>query len=308
MKIKCCVCGKEFYAKPFRVKRTKHELTCSKECGRKYRSQWFSGENNHQYGLKEDKNPTFKNWKRKSTWGYILVHRKDHPFHNSSGMVLEHRLIIEENADKFDDKYFVEIDGKKYLKKEYQVHHKNEIKSDNRLENLVILTKSEHQSLHNKQREVIRRRNETIYSFQKKGEPIPVKIKLFDGGKLPTRQTSGAACFDCYSNENKIIKAHSRELIKLGFGLDLPYMFEAQIRPRSGLSKKGIDIAFGTIDEDFKFEISANIINTTDTDFEVKRYDRICQIAIKQIERMTFEIVDNLGTTDRTGGFGSTGI
>ena len=167
---KCIICGKPFYLKPYQLQKRKHGATCSKECRSKNRSIWFSGEGNHQYGLKEDLNKSFKNWKKISHYGYILVHKKEHPFCTKDGFVFEHRLVVEENCDKFESKYFIEIDGKKYLRKEYEVHHKNEIKTDNRPENLMILTHSEHKKLHNAKIEIIRDSKGRIISSHKKGD------------------------------------------------------------------------------------------------------------------------------------------
>lgn len=306
---KCIVCGKSMYVKPSRLKRVKHGITCSKECENKNRSIWFSGNGNHQFGLKEDLNSSFKSFKRISNYGYVLIHKKDHPFCDKNGMVLEHRLVVEDNADKFDSNYFVEIDGKKYLKKEYSVHHKNEIKTDNRIENLMILSKGEHTSLHNLEKRIIRDRYGKIVDFLKKGTPIPIKIKLYNDGKLPVRKTTGASCFDCYANESALIKKGQRAKIPLGFGLELPYLFEAHIRPRSGLSLKGIDVVLGTIDEDFRAEISAVVINNSDEDFQIETGDRICQLAIRQYEKICFEVVDELNESNRgENGFGSTGV
>lgn len=306
---KCVVCGKEMYVRPNRLKKSKHGVTCSLECSSKNRSKWFRGEGNHQYGLKEELNSSFKSKRRISNYGYVLVHMKDHPFCDCQGMVKEHRLVIEENADLFDDKFFTVINGKKYLKKEYEVHHINEIKTDNRIENLAVVTKSEHRAIHNEQHQIIRKRNGKISAFIKKGESIPIGIKLYNGGKVPVRKTAGAACYDCFANETACIPSGGRSKIGLGFGLELPYMFEAVIRPRSGLTLKGIDSAIGTIDEDFKSEISAIVINNSDSDFKVNIGDRICQMAIRQYERYEFEIVDELSETVRgEGGFGSTGV
>lgn len=146
----CPICGKQFYVKQYIIKRTEHQVCCSKECSSKLRSQWFSGAGNHQYGLVGALNSSFKSEKRLSVYGYVLVYSPNHPFRNVDDKVFEHRLVIEENADQFDDKYFVVVDGKKYLKREYDVHHINEIKTDNRLENLCIMTRGEHSSYHNK--------------------------------------------------------------------------------------------------------------------------------------------------------------
>ena len=152
----CPVCGTHFYIKPYRIRKTVHQVCCSKECNNKYRSQWFSGVGNHQYGLVGKLNSSFKSDKRISVYGYVLVYSPNHPFRNIDDHVFEHRLVIEKNADSFDDKYFIVVEGKKYLRREYNVHHINENKADNRLENLSIMTKSEHRILHNRMRPRVR--------------------------------------------------------------------------------------------------------------------------------------------------------
>lgn len=306
---KCVVCGKTMHIKPSRLRRVKHGITCSKECESKNRSIWFRGKNNHQFGLKGRLNRSFKSDRRISNYGYVMIHSDTHPFKNVDGYVFEHRLVVEENADKFDEKCFIVIDGNKYLKREYEVHHKNEIKTDNRIENLVVLTKAEHRRLHNSQRKIIRNRYGQIVAFVKKGIPISVKIKLFENGKIPTRQTVGAACFDCYSSEDMIIPNGERRKISLGFAIQLPYCFEAIIRPRSGFSLKGIDCAIGTIDEDYRSCVCAILINNSNKKFIVHNGDRICQMAIREVPKISFEQVDELSKTERgNGGFGSTGI
>lgn len=306
---KCTVCGRSMYIRPNRLRRIKHGITCSRECASRNRSVWFRGKGNHQFGLKESLNASFKSWTRISRYGYILVHKKDHPFCSSDGMVFEHRLVVEENADLFNPKYFVEIDGKKYLKKEYDVHHKNEVKADNRVENLSVVTRAEHTRLHNLEREIVRNRKGQIVAFEKKGTPIPIGVKLFGNGKIPVRKTAGASCFDCYANEAVLIPKGTRAKVGLGFGLELPYCFEAVIRPRSGLSLKGIDCPVGTIDEDYKSEICAILVNNSGEDFAVNVGDRVCQIAVRKYEKFSFTAVDELSETQRgDGGFGSTGI
>lgn len=156
----CMVCHRKMYLKPSRLKRVKNGITCSKECANKLKSVYMSGEGNHQFGLTGDLNASFKGQEILSEFGYILVYAPGHPFpHDKSvkgSRVFKHRLVIEENSDKFDPKYFIEINGNKYLKPEYHVHHINENKTDNRLENLQVVTKNEHTSIHNKEKEIIR--------------------------------------------------------------------------------------------------------------------------------------------------------
>ena len=64
-----------------------------------------------------------------------------------------------------------------------------------------------------------------------------IKIKLFDGAKAPEYKTKGAACADCYANEDIDILLRETKLVKLGFALELPEGYEAHIAPRSSTFK-----------------------------------------------------------------------
>lgn len=169
---KCANCGKLFYTKPNRIKKSKYGICCSSKCSNTFRKEWFKGENNHQYGLKGPKNATFKNMKKKTNYGYYSIYCPDHPFKDSGDRVKEHRLIVEANYTLFDMKYFCEINGRFYLKPDIEVHHINEIKTDNRIENLIPLTKSEHIKLHNSKKVIERDSSGRIISFKKKNQEI----------------------------------------------------------------------------------------------------------------------------------------
>lgn len=144
---KCTICGKEFHVKPSHM----HEnITCSKECCKKYRHKLMSGSGNHQYGLKGELNASWKSDERITNYGYKKIRALSHPFKDCDGFVFEHRLVAEQYL--LTDENSVEIDGKKYLNPDYEVHHKNRNKLDNRPENLLVVTKSEHMKIHAKLR------------------------------------------------------------------------------------------------------------------------------------------------------------
>lgn len=147
----CEVCGKEFHIKPYHKNKYKHHC-CSKECLHKLKQTLFKGENNHQWGLKGNLNASFKGDELERKNNNLLdihVYKPDHPYADKYGRVLKHRLVVEENYKLFDRKYFENINGTIVLKKTSQVHHINEDHSDNRIENLMPLTKSEHRAIHN---------------------------------------------------------------------------------------------------------------------------------------------------------------
>jgi dUTP pyrophosphatase len=139
---------------------------------------------------------------------------------------------------------------------------------------------------------------------------MKIKIKLIDGGKVPEFKTDGAVCADCYTRcETPIeVKPNERKLIPLGFAVELPKGYEMVIRPRSGMTKNGIDIGIGTIDYDYRGEVIACLINNFNKAISVENETRICQLAIRQVPEIEFEVVDKLSETKRgADGFGSTG-
>ena len=144
----CPICGKAFHLKPYRIKRAKVNY-CSRECQTEARKHYMKGSGNHQYGLRGELNPTWAGGTKIEN-GYRMVQSIGHPFSvGRSEYVLEHRLVAEMYL--LTNENSVTIDGRRYLSPNYVVHHKNKNRLDNRVENLEVMTLSEHQSLHNKE-------------------------------------------------------------------------------------------------------------------------------------------------------------
>lgn len=170
---KCAYCGKEMYLKPSRIKRAKNGVTCSMKCAALLRSKYMSGAGNHQFGLTGDKNSSFKGVETISNYGYILEYCPNHPYPHDKSIkgtrVLQHRLVVERNYSKFDPKYFEIKNGITVLKQCYDVHHIDENKQNNTLENLEILTRGEHTSHHNKEHTILRDNQGKIVGVVKLG-------------------------------------------------------------------------------------------------------------------------------------------
>lgn len=301
---KCFVCGKGIYVRPGRIIKSKEKkFTCSIDCGKKVRSMMMKGEKNHQYGLKGKLNSSFKGTKKYNT--YISFYMPGHPF-NVGGYVLEHRYIVEKNFFLFDKKYFIEINGCYYLLPEIEVHHKDENKYNNSIDNLIPLTKSEHRKIHYKNYSIIRDNKGRVVNFLRN-----IRIKIYEGGRIPTKATKGSNGWDCYARVNETITLGKgdRCIVKLGFALALPKNYFADIRGRSGLSRDGIDISLGLIDSDYRGEISACVINNSKSNFEITNGLKICQLVIsKSVTNVKVKIVNELPKTERgSNGFGSSG-
>lgn len=135
--------------------------------------------------------------------------------------------------------------------------------------------------------------------------------KLNKNAIVPTYAKTGDAACDLYSIENVTIKPSQRKLIDTGIAIELPWNFEAQIRPRSGNAwKHGVTVlnAPGTIDWGYRNSIKVILINHGDGYFIVKKGDRIAQMKFSQIYKGYFLEVDELGESERgTDGCGSTG-
>lgn len=135
---------------------------------------------------------------------------------------------------------------------------------------------------------------------------------------LPAYETTGAVGMDLRVNfkddlriSGLTLEAGQRALIPTGIAIALPNGYEAQIRPRSGLAlKKGVSIVNspGTVDWDYRGEISVVIINHGAGPFDIIHGDRIAQMVFAPVTRAMFLVVDKLDETQRgAGGYGSTG-
>jgi dUTP pyrophosphatase len=146
--------------------------------------------------------------------------------------------------------------------------------------------------------------------------PIPVQVKRLPhsaGLALPSYATPGAAGMDLLAAVQAplVLAPGARTLVPTGLAIALPPGFELQIRPRSGLAlKNGIILpnSPGTIDEDYRGEISVCLANLSDQPYKVLRGMRIAQMVISTYQPVVLDVVDQLSSTVRTGGFGSTGV
>lgn len=145
---------------------------------------------------------------------------------------------------------------------------------------------------------------------------LEVTIEWLPGNEdleLPVQKTTGSAGFDLSAAVSSPLKINPgcRALVPLGFRLNIPNGYEAQIRPRSGIAiNDGITVlnSPGTIDSDFHGELCVILINHGDLEFIVKRADRIAQLVISKITHVRFVKSNIQGTTNRGhSGFGSTG-
>ena len=141
-----------------------------------------------------------------------------------------------------------------------------------------------------------------------------LKIKrLRPNAELPKRATPGSTGFDisaCIEGEGKIALVGAQpKLIPTGIAIDVPRGYDVQIRPRSGLSAKGVGVTFGTIDSDYRGEILITMyLFDPNATFEIKHGDRIAQMIVSKVADLPLVEVEKLSSTERgSGGHGSTG-
>jgi dUTP pyrophosphatase len=156
--------------------------------------------------------------------------------------------------------------------------------------------------------------------------------KLLPGARLPEKATAGSAAYDLYVAEDTIVRP-GRQIIPLGFAMEMEDGYEALIGPRSGFSSKGMeghrillldaigisedcvclstkrfdcDVIEGKIDSDYRDGVGV-IVHNREQRFLIKAGTRIAQMTFHKVETVEWEEVDELSESERKGGFGSTG-
>ena len=141
---------------------------------------------------------------------------------------------------------------------------------------------------------------------------MQIKIKKVEDVKLPSYANPGDSGLDLYSAEDFVLKPGERKIVSTGIKVAIPYGYEAQIRPKSGLAAKhGISVVNtpGTIDSGYRGIVGVILINHGSEDFVGGKNTKIAQMVINKIELADIQEVDNLDDSERgEGGFGSTGL
>jgi len=129
--------------------------------------------------------------------------------------------------------------------------------------------------------------------------------------QLPARATPGASGLDVYAYlpGGDVALGPEPQRVPTGVAIEFPEGYDAQVRPRSGLSLKGIGVALGTIDSDYRGEVLVTMWTFGPTSDHVLRHgDRIAQLVISKLAEMPLVEVAELSESDRaSGGHGSTG-
>ncbi len=168
------------------------------------------------------------------------------------------------------------------------------------------------------------------------GEPLSVGFKrLNDDATIPTKAHATDSGFDLYASEDVIIEPGETKVIPTGIAVQLPEGYEAQVRPRSGVTTKTkLRVQLGTIDNGYAGDIGVIVDNISKgsgpyfrlpvtiegTDvagygvFDVgthliRKGDRIAQLVVQPLPAVeAVEVFDVVETDRGGGGFGSTGV
>ncbi len=137
-----------------------------------------------------------------------------------------------------------------------------------------------------------------------------ISVKLLDkNATVPTRANENDAGWDLYSIVETIIPSKQRKTVNTGIAIQMPEYMAGLIWPRSGLSvKQGIDVLAGVVDSGYRGEIMVCLYNTSDENVAIHIGDRIAQIIFQEVPRVTMEVHETLGSSQRgDNGFGSSG-
>ena len=152
---------------------------------------------------------------------------------------------------------------------------------------------------------------------------LDIRISWTEGADrslpLPSHSTQGSAGVDLRANLDAdarqtglVVGSFERIHVPLGFRIEIPAGYEAQIRPRSGLALlRGLTVlnSPGTIDRDYRGEVGVLLVNLGKCEQTVRHGDRIAQMVFAQVSPARFETAEALSESVRgEGGFGSTGL
>ena len=144
------------------------------------------------------------------------------------------------------------------------------------------------------------------------GKSARVRVEVLPetpAARLPTRATTGSACFDLTAAAPAVLIRGKVELVRTGIKVRCPAGTFLEVRPRSGLASKGVLMvnAPGTVDRDYSGEVRVPLTYLFDGSYRVEPGDRIAQVRLVAETPTTYEPGPVAPVESRRGGFGSTG-
>jgi dUTP pyrophosphatase len=144
-------------------------------------------------------------------------------------------------------------------------------------------------------------------------EKTTLRVQLLrPGARLPQRATPGASGLDlfaCIEVPDGVRLGRDPVRVPTGIAIEVPPGYDAQVRPRSGLSAQGVGVTFGTIDTDYRGEVLVTMyVFGSQESYTVRHGDRIAQLVIARLADLPVVEAQTLSPTERgQGGHGSTG-
>lgn len=143
-----------------------------------------------------------------------------------------------------------------------------------------------------------------------------MNIKIYrtsEAAVLPVYKTAGSAGCDLTAFITEPLSVAPQGIVRIPTGLHvaIPLGFEAQVRPRSGMTSRGLIVPIGTVDSDYRGEIHVQLFNLNSFILTIQPGERVAQLVVVPVTRVSWDEVaklEDLGATARgAGGFGSTG-
>lgn len=129
--------------------------------------------------------------------------------------------------------------------------------------------------------------------------------RLNPSALLPRKANPSDACFDLFAPEACQVQPGERVALGTGLCMQIEEGWEVQVRGRSGLGKRGIEVHFGTIDHLYRLEVKVLVHNASGSVWQIAPGDRIAQMKLCRV--WDVELVEGKVEPSDRGGLGSTG-
>jgi len=126
-------------------------------------------------------------------------------------------------------------------------------------------------------------------------EKIEVQFKkLLNYAKLPEYETKGAVGCDIglVLGDEEVLYPHEVKSFPTGFAIKIPDGFEAQIRNRAGMARKGLVVANSpaTIDSDHIGEVQVLLLNVTNKPMRIIPGQKVAQLVFSPVVKAEFKV------------------